>query len=353
MISRRVAVGGGFYGAAALLAGLTLPRPGFGAESTVSVRGAGSTFAAPLYRTWIKVFQQADDKVSLSYDAIGSGEGITRFAVGAVDFAGTDVLPGQFLFTGVKRGVVPVPATAGMIALAYNLPGISDLKLPRDVYSDIFSGRVRRWNDARIRNANPGLALPNQDIAVVVRDDASGTSAAFARHLAAIGAGWRATGAGDGFVIDWPAAAMAARGNEGVSGRIKISEGSIGAVEYGFAKRLGLAMAALENSAGRFVAPSAESGQAALAASDDASLVDPAGESSYPLVTYSWLLLYRKYDDARRLAAVKAWVNFGLTTGQSIAPGLGYIALPPERARTAAQSLEAISVDSAMVGHSG
>jgi phosphate transport system substrate-binding protein len=253
-------------------------------------------------------------------------------------------LPGEFLFTGVKRGVVQVPATAGMIVLAYNLPGLGgDLKLPRDVYSDIFSGRIKQWNDPRIRNANPALSLPNQDIAVVVRDDASGTATAFARHLIAIGAGWHATGAGDGFMIDWPAAAMAARGNEGVSGKIKISEGAIGAVEYGFAKRLGLQMAALENKAGRIVAPGQDGGQAALRASDDQSALDPPGNASYPIVTFSWLLLYKKYGDAEKAAAVKNFVTWGLTVGQTIAPGLGYLALPAEKAQLAAQALDAIS----------
>ncbi len=344
MITRRVAVHNVLWGGAAALAGLGRPNVGFGAEAALSLHGAGSTFSAPLYKTWIKVFEQADDKIAVSYDAVGSGEGITRFAIGSVDFGATDVLPGEFLFTGVKRGVVSIPATAGMIVLAYNLPGLGgDLKLPRDVYSAIFSGGIRQWSDPRIRSANPGLSLPNQDIAVVVRDDASGTAAAFARHLIAIGSGWHATGAGDGFMIDWPAAAMAARGNEGVSGKIKISEGSIGAVEYGFAKRLGLQMAALKNKAGRFVAPSQDSGQAALSASDQASIIDPTGDASYPLVTFSWLLLYRKYGDAKRAAAVKEWVTWGLTTGQTIAPGLGYLALPPERAEIAAQSLDAIT----------
>ena len=231
-----------------------------------------------------------------------------------------------------------------MIVLAYNLPGLSgDLNLPRDVYSDIFSGRIRQWNDPRIRSANPTLSLPDQDIAVIVRDDASGTATAFARHLAAIGAGWHATGAGEGFVIDWPTAGMAARGNEGVSGKIKISEGSIGAVEYGFANRLGLQLAALQNKAGRFVAPNQKSGQAALLTSDEGSLIDPPGDSSYPIVTFSWMLLYKKYGDAKTAAAVKDWVTWGLTVGQTIAPGLGYLALPPEKAQLAVQSLDAIT----------
>jgi phosphate transport system substrate-binding protein len=354
MITRRAIVRNAFWGGAASLSCLALPSIGIAAEGVVSLKGAGSTFAAPLYNTWIKVFHQAYNQIDVAYDAVGSGEGITRFAIGSVDFAASDVLPGEFLFTGVKRGMVPIPVTAGMIALAYNVPGLGgDLKLPRDVYSDIFSGRIRHWNDARIRDANPNLNLPNRDIAVIVRSDASGTAAVFARHLIAIGAGWHATGAGDGFVIDWPAAGMEARGNDGVSAKIKISEGSIGAVEYGFARRLGLQMASLENRAGCFVAPGQDSGQAALLASGDESLIDPSGDLSYPLVTPSWLLLYKKYDDPRRLAAVKDFVTWGLTTGQTIAPGLGYIALPSERALIAAQALDSISVNALTVGRSG
>ena len=353
MITRRAIVRNALRGGAAGFC-IALPNIGIAADSAVSVKGAGSTFAAPLYNAWIKVLRQADNEIDVAYDAVGSGEGITRFASGSVDFAATDVLPGEFLFFGVKRGMAAVPVTAGMIALAYNLPGLGgELKLPRDVYSDIFSGRIRHWNDARISNANPNLNLPNRDIAVVVRSDASGTAAVFARHLIAIGAGWHATGAGDGFMIDWPAAGMEARGNDGVSARIKISEGSIGVVEHGFAKRLGLQVASLENRAGCFVAPGQDSGQAALLSSGEESLIDPAGDLSYPLVTPSWLLLYRKYDDAKRLAAIKDFVTWGLTTGQTIAPGLGYIALPPERAAMAARALDAISVDAVKIGRSG
>jgi phosphate transport system substrate-binding protein len=344
MITRRAAVRNSLSAAGAAFTSFVLSHAGLSAEENLSFRGAGSTFAAPLYKTWINVYREADNHVSVSYDAVGSGEGITRFAVGSVDFAGTDVLPCEFMFTGIKRGVVSVPVTAGMIVLAYNLPGVTGgLELPRDVYSDIFSGRIRTWNDARIRNANPALSLPSDDIAVVVRDDSSGTTAAFTRHLVAIGSGWHATGAGDGFLIDWPAAAMRARGNEGVASKIKISQGAIGAIEYGFAKRLGLQMATLENQAGRFVEPNEESGQAALFESDDMSTLDPEGNTAYPLVTFSWLLLYKKYPDPKKSAALKNWVRWGLTTGQTIAPGLGYLRLPAEKAELAAHSLDAIA----------
>jgi phosphate transport system substrate-binding protein len=199
--------------------------------------------------------------VSLSYDAVGSGDGVARFIHGSVDFGATDVLPGEAMLAGVERGVIAVPVTAGMIVLAYNLPGLTGaLRLSRQVYSDIFTGAIRRWDDPRILEANTDLDLPDTDIAVVVRQDSSGTTAAFTSHLVAIGSSWQAAGAGEGFSIEWPAAAMQGKGNEGVASKIKISEGSIGFVEYGFAKRLGLKMAILENAAGEYVTPNEAAG---------------------------------------------------------------------------------------------
>ena len=209
-------------------------------------RGAGSTFSAPLYKKWIDVYQKDHGHVALSYDGVGSGEGVSRFIAGSVDFGATDVLPGDAALASVTRGVIPVPVTAGI------LPGLGGaLKLPRDVYGGIFSGQITQWNDPLIQRANPDLALPHKNIAVVVRQDSSGTTAAFMRQLVAIGADWHRARAGESFDIDWPAAAMQGRGNEGVSSKLKISEGSIGYVEFGFAKRLQLQMATLENRAVR------------------------------------------------------------------------------------------------------
>ena len=148
----------------------------------------------------------------------------------------------------LSEAALMVPVTAGMIVLAYNIPGVNnEIKLPRDVYIDIFAGVIKRWDDPRIKAANPGLAFPARDIAFVARQDSSGTTAAFTKHLAAIGSAWRNRGMGVGKLIEWPKGTMLASGNEGVAARIKLSEGSIGYVEYWFAQRLGLRMAALQN----------------------------------------------------------------------------------------------------------
>ena len=344
MMTRRIVVRNSLLASGAALVAGAIPRLGAQAEEIVPVHGAGSTFAAPLYKKWIDVYQQDHRQVSLSYDVVGSGEGVTRFIAGSVDFGATDVLPSDVMLAGVKRGAIPIPVTAGMIVLAYNLPGLEGvLRLPRDVYSGIFSGKITQWNDPQIQKANPNLSLPNRNIAVVVRQDSSGTTAAFTRHLVAIGGAWHATGSGEGYDIDWPAAAMLGKGNEGVASKIKISEGAIGYVEYGFAKRLGLQMATLENQAGRFVEPGEEAGRAALLASENFFTADPSGDSSYPITTFSWLLLYKKYADPKKAAALKDWVSFGLTTGQTFASALGYIPLPPETAALARRNLDALS----------
>ena len=247
--------------AATLLVGALALCPvliaGEAAAEPLAIHGAGGTFPAPLYKGWFKDYADIDKGVTFSHDAVGSGEGIMRFMAHTVDFAASD------------KVLTADQATAGMVVLAYNLTGLQkDLKLSRVAYVGIFSGTITRWNDPAIASTNPGLYLSARDIALVTRLDASGTTAAFARNLSAVAADWPG---GAGTTVAWPHRSMQAAGNEGVAARIKISEGSIGYVEYGFARRLNLPMAALENRAGQFVAPSAESGQAGLAA----SVVDP------------------------------------------------------------------------------
>ena len=303
------------------------------------IRGAGATFPAPLYARWIEAYRAERPNVSITYDAVGSGEGVSRFVTGSVDFGASDVPLSDKEAARVANGVTTVPATAGMVVLAYNLPGVQGtLKLPRDVYTEIFAGKLQRWDDPRLRAANPDMALPRRSIVIVARQDSSGTTAAFTEHLAAISPFWRQEGLSVGKLIEWPGSAMLARGNEGVSSRIKISEGAIGYVEYGFAKRLGLPVAALQNKAGQYIQPTETAGQRALAevsvgtigGEGDMTVVDPSTADAYPIVTYSWLLLYRRYPDARKGAAVKDFVDWGLTSGQKSAADVGYLPLPEE-----------------------
>ncbi|MAR90312.1 MAG: phosphate ABC transporter substrate-binding protein PstS [Pseudomonadales bacterium] len=303
--------------------------------SAETVVGAGATFPEPLYQRWIKEFAPGEP-APVRYYGVGSGEGVTRFIAGTVDFGASDAAMTDRELQQVTAGTVMVPATAGMVVLAYNLPQVTGpLRLPRDVYVDIFLGKLTEWNDPRIVQANPDLSLPRKTIQVVTRRDGSGTTYAFTNHLTEISAAWR-QGPGTGKKVDFPGGAITAAGNTGVAQMIKISEGAIGYVEYGFARRLDLPVVALQNRAGAYVEPSPETGSAAIDAATGTMpenlrlfLPDPEGKDSYPIVSMSWLLLYERYTDSEKLALLRHWVNQGLSSrGQQLARELGYIPLP-------------------------
>jgi phosphate transport system substrate-binding protein len=308
------------------------------------IRGAGATFPEPLYERWMAEYQKENADAKFTYEGVGSGEGIKRFIAEEIDFGASDAAMKDEEIAQVARGVHLLPMTGGMVVLAYNIPGLEGaLNLPRDVYADILLGKIYRWDDPRIAAANPEIVMPPRLIQVVARRDSSGTTFALTNHLAAISSEWRDT-IGVGKQIDWPGGAMVSKGNEGVAQRIKITQNSIGYVEYGFAKRLGLPMARLQNKAGAFVTPSAQSGQVALAAGSESApqdlrlyIPDPDGAESYPVVTYTWLLVYGDYPEAAKSHALREALRWGLDNGQQIAEEMGYIPLPENiRQRTQA-----------------
>jgi len=320
---------------ATLNASATEPPIGNIGQGYVTLSGSGSTFIAPLVKQWIDDYQKLHQKVNIGYDVVGSGEGVRRFVAGTVDFAASDGGMTDAQVAEVSRGARFIPATIGGVVLAYNIQGIkAGLKLGRDVYADIFSGKIQTWDDHRIKATNPGLPLPHENIVLVVRQDSSGTTFAFTNHLSAVSREWR-QGPGVGTDIDWPGNAMAAKGNEGVAARVKISEGSIGYMEYGFAKRLNLPMAALQNLAGQFVAPDATN--IAKVFDDEVNQMpvdlrlfvpDPSGQGDYPIASFSWLILYGDYTDTAKGSTLKDFVRFGLSQGQKESSRLGYVPLP-------------------------
>lgn len=313
---------------------------------TIQIQGAGATFPAPLYKKWLEEYHKRTPGVALSYDAIGSGEGAKRFLEGSVDFGASDAALSDEESARVARGVQLLPVVAGSIVLAYNLEGLGgELKLTREVYVDMFLGRITTWDHPRIAASNPGLTLPRQTIALVARQDSSGTTFALTNHLSAISDAWRNTGPGTGRIVAWPANTMLAAGNEGVAGRIKLSQGSIGYVEYGMAQRTGLKMAWLENKAGQFVQPHGGSGLATLINTQmpnnlRAFFPDPEGQDSYPIVTYSWLLLYKTYDNPQKLAALKQYLTWCLTEGQALSESLGYVRMAPQVVTQAVRAID-------------
>jgi phosphate transport system substrate-binding protein len=311
------------------------------------LQGAGATFPAPLYKQWIAAFRKIEPATAIDYKAVGSGEGVTRFLADSVDFGASDAAMTDTQIASAKHGAVLIPATAGLVVLTYNLPGLSGpLKLNRDTYVALLMGRIPRWNDARIQATNPGLNLPDLAVILVARQDSSGTTFALTNHLSAVSPQWRDRGPGTGKVVSWPNNTMMVRGNEGVASRVKLSVGSIGYVEYSFARQLGMPTAQLENKEGRFVAPSDSVGEATLVANLNripanlrVFIPDPDGADSYPVVTFSWLLLKEKAGDSAKQEALKRFVNWSLTEGQTFSNDLGFIRLPADVAERSKAAL--------------
>jgi phosphate transport system substrate-binding protein len=308
--------------------------------------GAGATFPAPLYQRWAVEYNKLHSAVQVNYQAVGSGAGVKQFMQGTVDFGASDAAMSDEEIAKVKQGAVMIPATAGSIVVAYNLPNVADLKLSREALAGIFLGTVKKWNDPAIAKDNSGVNLPDLPINVAVRSDGSGTTFVFTKHLAAISQDF-ADEVGIDKSVTWPVGA-GGKGNEGVTALIKQSPGTIGYVEYGYAVNNGLSMASLQNQSGKFVKPSDASGAATLANVTFPENLrvwpdDPTGADDYPIATFTWLLLYKKYPDAAKLKALKDFITYGLTDGQKFAGELGYIALPSavvEKSKAALASVQ-------------
>jgi phosphate transport system substrate-binding protein len=260
---------------------------------------------------------------------------------GASDAAMTDEQIAQ-----VKEGVVLLPMTAGSVVLAYNLPSVKELKLSRQAYGDIFLGKITKWNDPAIAAANPGVTLPDTPITVVSRSDGSGTTFVFTNHLAAISEAWK-NGPGAGTSVQFPVG-VGGKGNAGVTALIKQTPGSIGYVEYGYAQQTQMPTATLENKSGKYIQADLKSSQAALVGIELPAnlrvwIPDPAQADAYPIVTYTWLLVRQKYDDAKVVSALKQVVRYGLTDGQKFSAELGYIPLPESVTKTVLEASNKIS----------
>ena len=297
----------------------------------VKLTGAGASFPMPIYMRWFQDYTKQHPNVKVDYQSQGSGAGVKAVLDSTVDFGASDGAMTPEEISKVKRGVVCLPMTAGSIVLCYNLPEVKDLKLSREAYANIFLGKITKWNDSAIAKCNPGVQLPDKDINVIVRADSSGTSQVFTKHLSTINKDFAAS-PGESKMPNWPVGTKS-KGSEGVTASLKTTPGSIGYVEYGYALGGKLPMASLENKEGTYVAPTPAAAQAALAGApmpDDliAWLPDPAGKEAYPIVTYTWLLCYRSYDDKTKLEALKDVINYCLTDGQKVSEQLGYVPLP-------------------------
>jgi phosphate transport system substrate-binding protein len=323
------------------------------ARQTITINGAGATFPAPIYQTWAQEFGKKNPNIQVNYQSVGSGAGRRQFVARTVDFGASDSVPRPEEINQIEneanppKGMVSVPMVGGALVAAYNIPGVGpEIRLSRLALANIFLGKIKNWNDPLLAGLNPQVTFPDLPITVVHRSDGSGTTDIFTTHLNAISPEWKQK-VGRGSSVNWPTG-VGARGNEGVSEQIKQIPGSIGYVEFGFAKLNNLNIARLENRAGKFVTPNVETEKAALARIQlDERLLgvdpDPSGEDSYPIVGYTWILAYKVYPKAETSKAVKEFLRYGLTEGQAFAEQLGYVPLPEETRQKALAALEGIT----------
>lgn len=281
-----------------------------------TLNGAGASFPAPIYQRWFQEYTQSSSN-RVNYQSTGSGAGVRQFIAGTVDFAATDEPISPKDAARVKRGVVQIPMVGGTIAIAYNKPGCN-LRLTQKQTVDIFSGRIKDWKQ---------LNCSSGPIKVVHRSDGSGTTFAFTNSLEAFG-GWSV---GVGKSVKWPTG-LGAKGNEGVSGTLRQTPGSIGYVNTGFVRANRLQVAAIQNKSGKFVLPTASTGSVALNGIQlDSNLAgenpNPSGANAYPISTLTWILAYRT-GNGTKTDEIRGALNYALSSrSQSIADDLGYVPL--------------------------
>jgi phosphate transport system substrate-binding protein len=315
------------------------------AQQATQLNGAGATFPAPLYSAYFRAFQE-ESGIQVNYQAVGSGAGIRQVIAGTVDFGGTDAFMTADQIGQVgDRGVILVPTAGGAVAVVYNLPGVSGLRLSSTVLPDIFAGQITRWNDPRIVADNPGVTLPDLPIRSVVRADSSGTTSIFTNHLSAISPYFQGR-IGAGTAPRWTTNPIRANGNPGVAAQVQRTQGSIGYVEYAYAKSNNIPTALVQNrNTNEFVAPSLQTAQEALTgvqfdADFRAASTNPA--RGYPIVGITWMMVYKDYPGAPETeAAVERMVDWVLTDGQQINSTLDYVSIPPDVAARARQAVDA------------
>jgi phosphate transport system substrate-binding protein len=309
-------------------------------NQSVDLTGAGATFPYPIYSKWFSDYAAATG-VKINYQSIGSGGGIRQLSEGTVDFGASDSPMSDDELSKAKGGaILHFPTVLGADVITYNLPGVTAaLKFTPAAIADIFSGRIKKWNDTRIASLNPGVTLPAQDILVVHRSDGSGTTYIFTDYLSTAVPSWKSS-VGKGKEVKWPVG-LGAKGNEGVSGQVKQTPGSVGYVELAYAKQNNLPIAAIRNKSGQFVAASVDAVTAAAAgvakglpANTDyrLSIVDAPGAGAYPISSFTWILVYQHQTDAVKGKKLVDFLNWALTEGEKSAPALDYAPLPAEMA---------------------
>ncbi len=311
------------------IAGLSLLA--MSSVSAADITGAGASFPAPIYAKWADGYQKATSN-RINYQSIGSGGGIKQITAKTVDFGASDMpLKPEVL---AKDGLVQFPTVIGGVVPVFNLPGIKpgELKLTGAVLADIYLGKILKWNDKAIAEINPGVNLPASDIGVVRRADGSGTTFIFTNYLSKVSDEWKSK-IGEGTAVQWPVG-LGGKGNEGVSAFVQRLPGSIGYVEYAYAKQNKLSHAMLKNTAGHFVAPSDTSFKAAAAGADWNKsafyeiLTNQSGKDSWPITGATFILMHKVQDKPAQAAEALKFFAWAYKNGAGMADELDYVPLP-------------------------
>ena len=318
------------YRIALLLAGLALALP---VMAQTQLNGAGATFPYPMYSKWFSEYNKLHPDVQINYQSIGSGGGIRQVLNGTVDFGASDGPMTDEQLKEAKTKILHIPTVLGADVPAYNIPGVTgEIKFTQDALAGIFLGKIQKWNDPAITQANPGMKFPDKSIIVVHRSDGSGTTYIFTDYLSKVSKEWEGT-AGKGTSVKWPVG-LGGKGNEGVAGQIRQLEGSIGYIELIYAVENNIAYGSVRNSAGNFVKASLAGVTEAAASSPKmpadfrVSITDAPGKTAYPISSFTWLLIPEQAQDPKKGKIIADFLNWMVTDGQKMTNQLSYAPLP-------------------------
>jgi phosphate transport system substrate-binding protein len=312
-----------------------------------TLNGSGSSFQDAFNQKGITQFKTTAPSVAVTYTKSGSGAGKTDLQNKVVQYAGTDSTIADADKPKYQGGTVLYFPTAGApITVSYNLSGVDKLQLSGETLGGIFSTAITTWNDAKIAADNPGVTLPNTPIVVAHRNEGSGTTSNFTKYLTKAGGSAWTLGAGD--TVNWPASTQGAQANSGVASLIKSTAGAVGYVDLADAVNADLTFASIKNSSGNFVEPTLAGANAALAGAtvkDDLTYdpINASGPDAYPITSPTWIITYQKQPDTTTANAMKGWLNFLLTDGQTFANSVGYAQLPGDLAQKAIKQLDRIT----------
>jgi len=317
------------------------------ANAETLINGAGATFPYPIYSKWFSEYAKIDPSVRFNYQSIGSGGGIKQITAQTVDFGASDKPLSDAELKAAPGKLLHIPTVMGAVVVTYNLPGIGKgLKLNQDVLADIYLGKITKWNDPRIASANKGLKLPSGAIVVVHRSDGSGTTSIFTNYLCSVSPEWK-TKVGTGTSVSWPVG-LGGKGNEGVSGQVKNTQYTIGYVELAYAYENKLPYASLKNASGYFVEPTIQSTTAAAGAAKNMpadfriALVNQPGKNAYPIVGFTYLLVYQQQKDHEKGKKLVEFLKWELKEGQKMASAILYAPLPANVAKMVEKTISSI-----------